>query len=403
MKKLTNLTKFRLVSKSGGPEPKVFVFDISSPGTLEKFNIFLSQTEIFDVSDTFSDQLEELFQVRNPGLRKGTTDLAEGLEKFIESQFGGRGNLFKTGRWVYFPWRGTLVHLLSPDLYFELRTNRNRDVLTFSEQKKYADFTVGIAGLSVGNSIALTLALTGGSQAIKLADHDNLSLSNMNRIRASVTDLGINKAYLAARQILELDPYTKIFIEPEGLGEKNLEKFFRNDPRIDAIVDAIDDLPAKVGLRLLARKLKIPVIMVTDCGQGVLLDVERYDLDPLVKPFLGRVDGATLEKISRGKLVGKERLKAVAQIVDLKNVSARKTRSLLEIGKTLYTWPQLGSSITLCGVAASFAVQKIALGEAINGSSLLSLEEAFLPKGEKVASEREAASKEFLRGIELTL
>lgn len=382
-------------------EPKVFIFDICARDALEKFNIFLSKREIFDVSDTFSDQVEELFQVRNPGLRKGTVEFKGGLEKFIESQFGGRENLFKAGRWVYFPWRGTIIHLLPPDLYFELRTNRNRDVLTSEEQKKYADFTVGIAGLSVGNSIALTLALTGGSHAIKLADFDELSLSNLNRIRASVIDLGINKACLAARQILELDPYTKIFIEPEGLGEKNLERFFQSEPKIDAIVDAIDDLPLKVKIRLLAKKYKVPVIMATDCGQGVLLDVERYDLDPSVKPFLGRVAGTTLEKILQGKLSGRERLRAVAQIVDLKNVSARKTRSLLEIGKTLYTWPQLGSSITLCGVAAAFAIQKIALGEAINGSSLLSLDECFLPKGEKVASEREEASKEFLQGLAL--
>ena len=43
------------------------------------------------------------------------------------------------------------------------------------------------------------------------------------------------------------------------------------------------------------------------------------------------------------------------------------------------------------------AVQKIALGEAINGSSLLSLEETFTPDREKIISEREAASKNFFK------
>ena len=398
MKKLTS-AKLRVINKTVSVEPKVLVFDISVPGALEKFNTFLSRTEIFDVCDTFSDQIEELFQVRNPSLKKGTKDFANGLEKFIEDQFGGRENLFKAGGWVYFPWRGTLVHLLPPNLFFELRTNRNRDVLTEEEQKKYAEFTVGVAGLSVGNSIALTLALTGGSRIIKLADHDNLSLSNMNRIRASVSDLGLNKAYLAARQIYEIDPYSRIVFHPQGVNAQNLEDFFLKEPRLGVIVDAIDDLFLKLRIRLIAKKYKVPVVMVTDCGQGVLLDLERYDIDSSVEPFLGRVDGATLEKILKRKLVGKERLKAVAQIVDLKNVSQRKTRSLLEIGKTLYTWPQLGSSIALCGVAASFAIQKIALGETINGSSLISLEDVFLPKGDKVASEREAASKDFFQSI----
>jgi len=399
MEKLINLAKLRIINKSGGPEPKVFVFDISSSSALEKFNTFLSRTEIFDVSDTFSDQLEELFQVRNPSFKKGTAAFVKGLAEFTEWEFSGQENLFKAGRWVYFPWRGALAHLLPPDLFFELRTNRNRNVLREEEQKKYADFTVGVAGLSVGNSIALTLAQTGGSRAIKLADFDELSLSNLNRIRASVVDLGINKAYLAARQIYEIDPYSRIVSDPQAVGGRNLEDFFLKEPKPRLVVDAIDDLPVKVGLRLKARKLKIPVVMATDCGQGVLLDVERYDLDSSIKPFFGRVDRLTLEKMLQGELVGKERLKAVAKIVDLKNVSAAKTRSLIEIGKRLYTWPQLGSSITLCGVAVSFAVQKIALGEAINGSSLLSLEETFTPDREKIISEREAASKNFFKSI----
>ena len=104
MKKLTS-AKLRVINKTVSVEPKVLVFDISVPGALEKFNTFLSRTEIFDVCDTFSDQIEELFQVRNPSLKKGTKDFANGLEKFIEDQFGGRENLFKAGGWVYFPWR----------------------------------------------------------------------------------------------------------------------------------------------------------------------------------------------------------------------------------------------------------------------------------------------------------
>ncbi len=378
-------------------EFQVQIFDPTNRKDLRTMKDLLSGRDLFEVLDTFSDQAAELFQIRQPALKKGTVEFRRGLAAFIKKEFKGGANFLRFGRWVYFSWRGVLAHLLPPDLFFELRTNRNRNMLTCEEQKKYAAFTVGVCGLSVGNSIAATIAVSGGSRTMKLSDPDDLSLSNLNRIRASVTDLSLNKCYLSARQILEMDPYARIITYPKGLNEKNLPEFFGKDPKISVAIDALDDLPLKVKIRLLAQKLKVPVIMVTDCGEGVLLDVERYDLNQPIKPFLGRVSDQTLKRILAGKVGGKERLRAVAQIVDLNNVSARKTQSLSQIGKTLYTWPQLGSSIQLCGVAAAFAVQKIALGEELRGSSLLSLEETFLSKSDKIPDERKRAATEFLK------
>ena len=40
----------------------------------------------------------------------------------------------------------------------------------------------------------------------RLADFDHLELSNLNRVPATVFDIGLNKAEVAARRIAELDP-----------------------------------------------------------------------------------------------------------------------------------------------------------------------------------------------------
>src|SRR5262249_27646093 len=109
--------------------------------------------------------------------------------------------------WVYYPWSGRLVHVLPPAEFRTLRSDRNRYKIAAEEQERLRSFRVGVAGLSVGLSVALTTALEGVGGSCRLADFDTLGLSNLNRLRAGAADLGVNKAVLAARQMYELDPY----------------------------------------------------------------------------------------------------------------------------------------------------------------------------------------------------
>ena len=51
----------------------------------------------------------------------------------------------------------------------------------------------------------------------RLADFDELCVSNLNRLRAGVHQLGLNKAVITARALLEIDPYLNIAVEPAGV------------------------------------------------------------------------------------------------------------------------------------------------------------------------------------------
>jgi tRNA A37 threonylcarbamoyladenosine dehydratase len=55
-----------------------------------------------------------------------------------------------------------------------------------------------------------------------LADFDTLELTNLNRVPASVMDLGVNKAVVAARRIAEIDPYLRVIVQPDGITADNL-------------------------------------------------------------------------------------------------------------------------------------------------------------------------------------
>src|SRR3989344_7153932 len=102
--------------------------------------------------------------------------------------------------WVVIPWRKVAVHTLAKDEYVALRTSRNFNLLTKSEAKTLADKKIGIAGLNVGNPAAICLVQEGIGAYFRMTDNDILSLSNLNRFRASIADLGVNKAVLSARQ-----------------------------------------------------------------------------------------------------------------------------------------------------------------------------------------------------------
>ena len=92
--------------------------------------------------------------------------------------------------WVCYPWRRAAVRVLAPPHFDLLRLDRNRNKITLAEQERFRRVGVAVVGLSVGHVIAHTLVLEGLCGRITLADFDEIELSNLNRIPASLLDLG---------------------------------------------------------------------------------------------------------------------------------------------------------------------------------------------------------------------
>ncbi len=116
----------------------------------------------------------------------------------------------------------------------------------------------------------------------------------------------------------------------------------------------------KILLRLKARKLGIPVIMMANLGDGILIDIERFDLDKKTPIFNG-VIGDLPEKILDNP--DEDVNKYAVQIVGKENIPDRAIESVMEIGKTLIGRPQLSSTVTIAGGLATYLTRKIALKE----------------------------------------
>jgi tRNA A37 threonylcarbamoyladenosine dehydratase len=325
------------------------------------------------VVDALSDQLDELVATRNPARELGPDARRAAARAHI-----GDVPPELYGRWVYYPWSSRLVHLLGPDEFFLLRTDRNRNKITADEQRTLRQKTICVVGLSVGQASAVTLSMEGVGGRFRLADFDTLSLSNMNRLRASVADIGLKKTHLAARQMFEIDPYLDIRIWPDGLSPASFDEFLLEDGKADLLVEECDDLYLKIAIREYARDNRIPVLMETS-DRG-LLEIERFDLEP-ERPILhGLMHDVRADDLR--KLTTKEKVPYVLRIHDEQVFSPRLRGSLVEVKESIYTWPQLASAVTLGGSVVTDAARRILLGAwTESGRFSVDLEQLVGPKG----------------------
>jgi molybdopterin/thiamine biosynthesis adenylyltransferase len=259
-------------------------------------------------------------------------------------------------RWVYYPWRRTVVATLGPKGFRTLRLDRNRHLITTAEQERLAGLRIAVAGLSVGHVIAHTLAAEGLCGAIRVADFDTLELSNLNRVPATTLDIGLNKAVITARRIAELDPYIRLEVMTSGVTSESLDDFLDG---VDIVVEECDSLDVKLLIREAARARRLPVLMATS-DRG-LIDVERFDLDPqrpVMHGLLGDVDSTHL-----ASLPNRDRIPHMLRHLDASRSSARLTASLVEMNHTLSTWPQLAGEVVIGASAIAEAVRRIGLGQ----------------------------------------
>ncbi|MCH9686672.1 MAG: Rv1355c family protein [Deltaproteobacteria bacterium] len=328
------------------------VFDLARAADAEALTALLDAGRVRSVHDELMDQLRDLAEARRPGTK------GEPLEQAALALLG-ETPAEQYGVWVLYPWSGALVHLLPPSQFRELRTNRNRHKITHAEQETLRGLSIGVVGLSVGQATAMTLAMEGVGGSFRIADFDRLSLSNLNRLRAGVHDLGVPKVWLTARMMFELDPFLDISIFEEGVTADNLDRFLAEPRPLDLVAEECDDLGVKLLVRERARAFGIPVLMETS-DRG-MLDIERFDLEPERPSLHGLVGDIRAEQLDG--MTTYEKVPTVLRMIGPQTVSERMAVSMLDVESTLASWPQLASAVALGGAVVTDTARRIALGE----------------------------------------
>lgn len=321
------------------------------------FHDLLSLHPASAVLDQFSSQKKELFKIQHPQRRLTQEELDDLYATWKQGKDEDRA-----GIWVFYPWLGKLIHILAEEEFVALRTSRNQYKITPDEQNRLLSRRIGIIGLSVGSAVALSMATERICGTLKLADFDVIELSNLNRLKTGIQNIGLNKCIVTAREIAEIDPFIQIECFEEGITDGNLNEFLTGGGNLDILIDECDDIEMKIRSRMKARELRIPVVMETS-DRG-MLDIERFDIEPDRSLFHGLLDAFPAERLE--KISPQDRIPVVMQIVDVAQSSARARASLVEMGQTISTWPQLASAVTLGGAVVTDVCRRISLDQLRN-------------------------------------
>lgn len=354
------------------------VFDMNTSGAAESMRQFLkAYPQGLEVVDNYAEQYAELLLSKNAHLYRANLSVQQAsIQPLLEKHYGGK-EPWTLGSWVYYPWNRRLIHVLAQDDFETLRSIRNRDLITADEQLRLLNFSATCFGMSVGSAGALGLGISGISRSIKLVDGAVISGSNLNRILTGVASVGKSKSLVIGQQMYEMNPYSSIEYYNK-VDASNIDDIFDARWSTGVAIDEIDDIEMKVRIRYEARKRRVPVVMATEIGDTVILDVERFDEEPNRPLFHGMLPNA--EALLENELTDyREWTRHAVKIIDPTNMSIKMQESLLKIGTTIVTHPQLGSTVMMTGGVIAFAAKSIALGHPIkSGRYVISLERTLL-------------------------
>ena len=324
-------------SKKNLHDIKPIFFHLTNNDDCKRFETLLTENPSVEICDNYHQQLEELRKIK-----KIQTQVSyETIKTPVDD-----------GVWVYYSWLNKIIHILNEQDFIEVRTNRNQHKITKNEQNLLQKKRIGVIGLSVGQSIAMTLVLERCCGEIRLADFDNIELSNLNRIKTSLYNLGLKKAVQIAREIAELDPYINVICYEEGINENNIDDFLNRDGKLNLLIEECDSLDIKILSRIKAKEYQIPVVMETN-DRG-MIDIERFDLDsnyPLLHNLIGDVSWQSLSNLTT-----EQKLPMMMKLAAFQTISPRQKLTVLELGQSISTWPQLASNVVMgAGVTVDVA------------------------------------------------
>lgn len=154
-----------------------------------------------------------------------------------------------------------------------------------------------VVGLGGVGAYAAEQICRAGIGRMTIVDADLVNESNINRqLPALHSTLGMPKAEVVARRLLDINPRLKLTVVNEFLRDERTEEIL-SACKYDFVVDAIDSLSPKVFLLYHALSRKIPV--VSSMGAGAKIDPAQVQIADISKS-----SNCALAKVVRKRLRG---------------------------------------------------------------------------------------------------
>lgn len=174
---------------------------------------------------------------------------------------------------------------------------RTELLLGADRMERLAHSHVLVVGLGGVGAYAAEQICRAGIGRMTIVDADIVNESNINRqLPALHSTLGMPKAEVVARRLLDINPKLKLTVLNEFLRDERTEEIL-SEATYDFIVDAIDSLSPKVYLLFHAYNRKIPI--VSSMGAGAKIDPSQVRIADISK-----TSNCALAKAVRKRLRG---------------------------------------------------------------------------------------------------
>lgn len=160
------------------------------------------------------------------------------------------------------------------------RFSRTAALIGEKSVEKLGKTKIALFGLGGVGSFVAEALIRSGIGAIDIFDNDTVDITNINRqLIATESTVGRLKTEVTAERLKDINPAVSvgefpIFITPEETEKINFEKY-------DYVIDAIDNVTAKISLAQKAREKNIPIISAM--GAGNKLDPTKFEIAPIEK------------------------------------------------------------------------------------------------------------------------
>ena len=188
-----------------------------------------------------------------------------------------------------------------------MREEFERSALLLGEDaiETLSHVTVAVFGIGgVGGHAVEALARCGIGRLV-LVDGDTVAKSNINRqIIATQSTLGLQKTEAARTRILDINPECEVITYPQRYSAQTRDKFDFSE--YDFVIDAIDDVEAK--LDIIVRADNAGVGIISAMGAGNKLDPTKFRVSDIYKTQVCPLARAVRTRLKR---LGIKKLKVV--------------------------------------------------------------------------------------------
>ncbi|MGN0798306.1 MAG: ThiF family adenylyltransferase [Christensenellales bacterium] len=207
----------------------------------------------------------------------------------------------------------------------------------YSKIKNCHIAVLGVGG--VGGYVVEMLARL-GVEKLTVVDFDIFDKTNLNRqILALTTTIGRQKCFVAKERIAQINPKCNVYTVNEKINRENISTILCE--RYDYVIDAIDDIPAKIEVIKFCKQNNTPLVCAM--GTGNRAKFPNFQVENLWKTSY---DGLARKLRTELKKIG------IDSAVDV-CYTKEPTEKTCALGSVVY-YP-----LMCAGVMVSFVINKI--------------------------------------------